>query len=190
MGLPTEILAPIAIATSIIGSGVSAIGALQGSRAQAAQGAYQAQVSANNAKIAQQNAALAIQTGEAKGEATSLKNRETMGTIRANQAASGVDVDMGSPVDVRTTQRELGNLATQTDIYNSQLQAYGYRTQGTSYLAEAGLQKAQAESAAAAGPLAATGSLLGGAGSAASKFLWMQNFGGGSTSSDAGDFGA
>ncbi len=184
MGLPTEILAPIAIATSIIGSGVSAIGALQGSRAQAAQGAYQAQVSANNAKIAQQNAALAIQTGEAKGEATSLKNRETMGTIRANQAASGVDVDTGSPVDVRTTQRELGNLATQTDIYNSQLQAYGYRSQQTNFQAQSQLYAYEAPQALTGAEIGAAGTALGSASKwfGPSTFSANSFFGGGSPS--------
>ncbi len=186
MGLP--ILPVLAIASTVIGAGVSAIGAIQQGKAQEAASNYQAAVAANNAKIAEQNAQLAAQTGEAKAEATSLQNREQLGHILAAQAASGVDVDSGSPVDVRVTQRETGRLSQETDVYNAALQQYGYRTQGAGYQAQSQLDRAQAQSAARAGPLTAAGSLLGGAGSVANRFLWMQQSGGGA-SSDIGDFG-
>jgi hypothetical protein len=158
---------------------------MQNASAQSAAANYQAQVSLNNATIAQQNAQLAAQTGEAKAEATSLQNREQIGRIAAAQAAGGIDVDSGSAVDVRSTQREMGRLSQLTDVSNAALQQYGYRSQGTSYQAQAGLETAQAASAARAGPIAAAGSLLGGAGSALSRFSWMQtNAGGGGAGVD------
>ncbi len=176
MGLP--ILPIVAIASSVIGTGISAIGALQQSHAQEANANYQAQVSANNAIVAQQNAQLAAESGEAKAEATGLQNRAQMGAILAAQSAGGIDVDSGSAVDVRATQREMGRLSEITDQSNAALQQYGYRTQATNFQAESQLQRAEAQQAAAAGPLAATGSLLGGAGTAANRFLWMQQNGG------------
>src|SRR5437667_4975506 len=106
MALP--VLPLIGIAASVIGTGIGAIGAIQSSRAQAAAANYQSQVAANNAQIAQQNAALAAQTGQAKAEATGLRNREAIAAATAAIAANGVDVNTGSALDVRTTQRQIG----------------------------------------------------------------------------------
>jgi hypothetical protein len=54
------------------------------------------------------------------------------------EAASGLDVNSGTPTDVEATQKETDALGTQRVIDASQLQAYGYRTQGTNFGAQAG----------------------------------------------------
>jgi hypothetical protein len=59
MGLP--ILPALALASGVIGTGISAIGAMQSSKAQAASANYSAQVAQNNATIAEQRAQLAAQ---------------------------------------------------------------------------------------------------------------------------------
>jgi hypothetical protein len=103
----------------------SAIGAGQSAAAQSANAAYAAQVSKNNAIVAEQNADSAIQAGEEQATAASLRSAAQGGRIKAAQAANGVDVNVGSPVDVRASQAEMGQLDTMTTLRNAQLQAYG-----------------------------------------------------------------
>jgi hypothetical protein len=170
VGLPV-----IALAATAIGTGISAIGAIQSSGAQAANANYAAQVARNNATVAQQKVQLAAQIGQAKAEATSLTTRASGASILAAQSASGIDVGSPSSVDVRTTHREMGRLAAQTDQYNAALRQYGYRLDASSYQGESALDTATAQQASIAGPLAAAGSLIGGAGTAVNRFSWMQS---------------
>jgi hypothetical protein len=145
---------------AIIGSVVSAVGQVANGMASAANAEYQSQVAANNAQIARQNATYSIQAGQAKAQQESMKQAQTGGLIKAAQAANGVDVNTGSNVDVQTSQREKGVLDTETTVHNSQLQAYGYRTQATNFEAQSQLDSQQASQAEFGGILGATGSLL------------------------------
>lgn len=167
--------ATLAIVGSIASAGVGALGAIRSASAAAAQANYQAQVAANNQKIAEQNANTAIQAGEAKATAQSLKNRSIQGGIIAGEAGAGLDVNSGSPIDLRDSAARIGQLDVETTRYNAQQQAYGFRTQGMGYTAQAGLEQAAAANAPTAGLLSATGTLLGGAGSVADKWLRYQS---------------
>lgn len=172
-GLP--VLGIASLALGAVGTGISAIGAMQSASATAAASRYQAQVAANNATIAQQYATSATEAGEAKAEATSLENRQKLGQIGAAQAASGLDVDTGSPVDVRSTQRAIGQLNVENVLQQGQQTAYGYRVQGTNYQAQSGLLQSEAGQAETAGTLNVAGSLVSGASNLGSKYLWMQS---------------
>lgn len=169
MGLPA-----IGIGLGLGGSLLGGIGALGQSQAQAANAEFQAQVARNNQKVAEQNAGLAIQTGEEKATARGLAEAAQLGHVKASQAASGLDINVGSPVDVRAAQAKFGRLDALTEMNNAQLQAYGYRTQATNYLAQSYLDTAEAKQARAAGPLNFASSLIGGAGTAFNRFSWMQ----------------
>jgi hypothetical protein len=94
--------------------------------------------------------------------------------MKVAQAANNIDVDVGSPVDVRASQASLNQLDTMTRMHDAELQAYGYRTKATDFTAESGLDTARAAQASAAGGLGVTSSLIGGAASLASRFSWMQ----------------
>jgi hypothetical protein len=153
-------------ALGLIGGVISAVGTIAGGIAQSNALKYQAQVAQNNAITAQQNAAYAIEAGQVKTAAVSMKEAEIGGQIKAAQAASGVDVNTGSNKAVQVSQRELGKLDTETEMNKAQLQAYGYRTQATNFEAQAGLYNYEA-------PQAELGGFLGGAGQifgAASKW--------------------
>lgn len=93
-------------------------------------------------------------------EATGRKNAARLGRIKAEQAASGVSVNTGTPVDVQAGQREMGQLDTETVLNNAELHAYGYRTQAMNFEAEAGLEKSKASNALPSAILKATGGLL------------------------------
>jgi hypothetical protein len=162
---------PVAAAVlGTVGTGLSALGTYEGGQATANAATYSAQVAANNALIAKQNAKYAIEAGEAQATATALKGANTAGRIKAAQAASGVSVNSGSASDVQVSQREGQLLDTETILNNAELQAYGYRTAATGYRAEAELEQAKAQQAPIGADLGAAGSLLSGASGVAAKW--------------------
>lgn len=156
----------------IIGGIISAVGTIAGGIAQSNALKYQAQVAQNNAIIAQENANYAIEAGHQKAAMTSLQEAETGGEIKAAQAANNVDVNTGSNKAVQISQRELGNLSTQTQLNNAQLTAYGYESQKVQYQAQAQLDQYEAPQAIVGAGLGAAGSVFG----AASKWYGPSTF--------------
>lgn len=123
---------------------------------------YNAAVATNNAILARRNAELAGQEGE---QATALAQQQTkakVGAIKAAQAASGVDVNYGSAVDVRSSAAETGQLSALSLRSDAARKAYGYQTQAKDYDAQAGLDTATGKSARIAGGIEADSTLLGG----------------------------
>ncbi|SDD95547.1 hypothetical protein SAMN05216337_1017148 [Bradyrhizobium brasilense] len=168
------VAAPLALIAGGIGAGVSAVGTLEGGAAAANAADYQAQVARNNAIIARQKADYAIKSGQQQAATQSMKGAATGGKIKANQAASGVDVNSGSAADVQTSQRELAKLDSDTVLNNAELKAWGYRTEATSDEAQAQLSDLQAEQAPIGAALSATGGLLSSASSLGGK--WATTF--------------
>lgn len=168
MAFVAPALPMIAAAGAIGSAGLSAYGAIQGGRATRDAQNYKAAVAMNNKVVAEQNAEGAINAGVAKGQAQGLKGRAVGGAIKAKQAASGVDVNSGSNVDVQEAQAEQSRLDVETVLHNADLAAYGYRTQATNFEAEAVMDKAAGEQAEKAGYIKAGTSLLG----AASSLGW------------------
>lgn len=168
------------VTLGILGTGVSVIGSLvKGMSASDAMN-YQAQVAQNNATIARQNAAYSIQAGQAQAEKSSLRGAANLASIRATQAAGGVDVNSGSAVEVQASQRQVNKLDTDTTMNNAQLQAYGYRSQETGYEAQAKLDRSSAGNAIIGAGFEAGGTLLGNASSL--SFKWGDKTGGGNES--------
>lgn len=157
------------------GAGLSAYSAIQGGNAKSSQLNYQAAVAKNNAIISEQNAESAIEAGGAKAATTSMKGAAVGGSIKAKQAASGVDVNTGSNVDIQEGQREAALLDTEIVLHNADLQAYGYRSQAKNFEAEAGLAEAGADQAKTAGYLQAGAGILGSASSLGYKWGGMQS---------------
>jgi hypothetical protein len=116
--------APIA---GIVGAGISAIGTIEGGQATSNAAAYKAQVAKNNAIIADQNAQYSSNAGLASAAASSLKGAAAGGKVKATQAASGIDVNTGSAVNVQASERETNVLNSETVLNNADLQSYGYR---------------------------------------------------------------
>lgn len=171
----SEVLAYAAVAAAVVGTATSVYGQSQAAEAQKKNAEYQAQVAANNATIANQSANAAIQAGNEKEQEKGLQAREQLASVTAAEAASGVDTSSGSAVDVQQTRREVGQLDTAQEAHNAALQAYGYRTQQTSFQAESGLQQSEAQQAGTAGAVGAAGSLLQGAGSLGLKWAGLQS---------------
>lgn len=160
---------------AVAATGLSAVGAVEGGIASKNAADYQAQVSANNATIANQNADYAIESGQAQAANQSRKGAANVGQIKVKQAASGVDVNSGSAADVRVGQRETNQLDTETVLNNSELQAYGYRSQSTNFEAQSQLDTMQGEQAEEAGYLKAGGDILSGASGVGGKWTGLTN---------------
>lgn len=158
-------------------------GAEQTAAANAQAANYQAAVASNNAIVAGQQADYAVAAGVEKAGTESLKGAATVGTIKANQAGSGIDVNRGTAVDVQAGARSAGELNSETVLNNAELSAYGYRSQQTNFQAESRLKTLEAGNDVTAGGIAATGDIEGGFGGLLSSASSIPTkFGGGSNS--------
>lgn len=181
--------ATAAVIASVAGAATTAVSTISQGVATQNAANYQAAVAANNATIAQQNAVRAEQAGFASAENESRKGASQFAKVRAAQAASGIDVNSGSAVDVQAGERETNQLNTETVFQNDLLKAYGYRVNATNFEAEQGLEQAKADEAVPASVLSATGSLLSKASGLGGKWgsssTWSGGDGGGDTSTPA-----
>lgn len=170
---------------AMAGAGLQAVSSISGGVAASNAANYQAAVARNNATIAQQNAVRAEQAGAAAAENESRKGASKVAKIKVAQAASGVDVNTGTAVDVQAGQRETNQLDTETVFQNSMLHAYGYRTQAQNFESEARLDEMKGEAAKTAGYLGAAGSLLSNASSIGGKWGGGATWGGGAPATEA-----
>lgn len=164
--------ATFAIIAGVIGTAVSAVGAMSQAAAASENASYQAQVAANNAKIAKQNAAWTMEAGEQKAANDAMKTRAMVGQIKASEAANGVDVNTGSAVDVVSSETGLGQAQQTTIRSNAAKDAYGYDVQSMNFTAQSQLDRQEADQAMTAGMFNVAGSLIGGASSTNSD--WMK----------------
>lgn len=153
-------LGPAGAIAGAIGGAISAYGTYEGMESQSANAAFQAQVAANNAKIATQNFNLEIESGEQTAINQEMELRSKVATEKAGQAASGVDVNSGSFAAARAGTAETGTLDVMTNRSNTERKAYGYEVAATSDTAESELLSQESQQAATEAPIAATGSLL------------------------------
>lgn len=171
-----------------VSTGASAIGGLLTASGQVGKGesdakmyAYRAGVAKINATINRQNSDYALEAGELQARRSGLTTGFTIGKQKVAQAANGFDVNTGSNEAVRDTTRAIG-IEDQTTIRTeSGRKAQGFRNQANAEDAEAGALMIAGENAKRAGKIAAAGTLIGTAGSVASKWTQAsQVFGGGS----------
>jgi hypothetical protein len=139
--------------------------------------AYRAQVAANNAAIAKQNqqimennARTTEAAGAAKGDQEAMKARELLGRQKAAAAASGLDVNSGSALDIRAGTAGMAmltdlNVRDDTNRRAAALRQQGanYAAQGENFLIDAEAARTAGSAAETGGILSATGGLLGGA---------------------------
>lgn len=184
-------LAGVGIGASILGTGLGMAGAqtstdaaLRQNRAQVSAYQYQAGVADLNRKIAEQNRDYAVAAGEQEAMGYGLKARQQMGKIKVAQGASGLDVNSGSAVDVRESQKLVAGMDMATIRNNAARVAYGHAMEAASATAQKGLyEKAAADTSAAEGSIKKSGkiamlsSLISGASSVSSKWLQAKQYG-------------
>lgn len=176
----------VAAVATVVAAGISAYGAVSSANAQSNANKYNATIATDNAQIAKQNADFAAISGRAQAEQAALQTRAKIGGIKAQQAASGVDVDSGTDLDVRSSAQELGELNAINVRSNAVRQAYGYQNQSFSDTAQSSLDRYGASSAQTAGDISASSTLIGGIGKTAGGL----SSGGGGTSPDGNPSGS
>lgn len=167
-------IATLSAIAGIVGTGVSALGAIQQGQAQSNAAKYQAAVDRNNSILAQRAAADAVERGK---EAEATQRRKTTITLarqRAAVASSGIELDTGSPLDILGDTAQFGELDAQTVRGNTERERLGYEAQGSNFRASAGLNDMKASSAKTAGLIGGASSLLSGATSVAGNWYKMK----------------
>lgn len=147
-------LAAAALVASIASAGMAAYGAYQQSSVQKA-------VAKNNANIADAAATSATQRGEEQAQQAQRQARQMTGAQRAGFASRGLDLGAGTPADMLEQTNFFGQSDAATARTNGRQDAWGYKTQGANYIAQANAQNPG---------MALTGSLLGSAGSVADRW--------------------
>jgi hypothetical protein len=178
--------ATAALIAGVAGSAVSAGGQLYSGAAKAQAANYSAEVAKNNAIIAEQNADYSVAAGVQRGANQSLKGAAAGARLKTAQAASGIDVNKGSPVDVQVSQRETEKLDTDTTLNNALLEAYGYRSKATGFKAQSQLDKMSADASETGAIIGATGTLLSSASSLGMK--WSGASGGSGAAENINDY--
>ena len=131
---------------------------------------FNAQVAANNATIARQQATQAHDIGKVQTARQQLKARQLIGLQRASSAGQGVLVDAGSAGDIAGDTRAQSRIDAANIRANTARQALGFLVQGANFDAGGGLILAEGSNRASAINAQASATLLKGAGSVASKW--------------------
>jgi hypothetical protein len=165
MGIETAVLGPAILGA---GMGFQAMGAYSNSKNARTAYEAQAQVARNNATVAGWQAEDALKRGDKAAMRVRMQGNQTKGAQRAALAASGVDLGMGSALNILADTDYFTDVDAQTTLDNASKEAWAIRQQAAGFNAEASLLKSRAD---AESPLyAATGSLLTGASRAASTW--------------------
>jgi len=174
--------APVAL--SAAGTASKVAGQSKGGQSSSAMNQYQAQISRRNAAIQRMRADRAEQAGVAGADLESLRGANTMGAVKAKQAASGVNINDGSAVDVRADVAKANKFNAANVLQNAELTSWGYRRAADNADTQASLYDAGAIGAGQTGA-AVGGTLLEGASSA--PWGWLKGLGkGGSLDNSIG----
>lgn len=156
--------ATAALVLAGVGTAMSAHGMYAQGQQQKAMGEYQAAVNRNNQIIANRAAEDATQRGRIEEQQHRLKVKQVMGEQRSALAASGVQVDTGSALDVLGDTAMFGEMDALTIHSNAEREAYNFRVQGANQAASAQMNLLAGSNAARNGMWGAGASLLSGAG--------------------------
>lgn len=170
MGILAAIPAAISAAglggtVSAVGAGLGAASAITGGIASRNQALYQAQVAKNNAEVEKRNSDQSLISGQSAETAKRIQTTRLIAAQTAGQAANGLDVAVGSPLDVRNADQMEGDLDALTIRYNATRQAYGFNVQADNDLTSAKMYKRAGNDALFKGFLGAGTSLISGASS-------------------------
>ncbi len=163
-------LATMALAGSLLATGVSAVGMYQQGQSQKALGEYNAKVSENNAIVQQQAAEDARRRGDIAEDAQRRQTRQMLGAQRAAIGAQGGVLTDQSTEAILADTAQFGELDALTVRNNAAREAWGLEVGANNTLAEAEASRFQGRAASRAGSLSSVGTLIGGASNAYSSY--------------------
>lgn len=161
----------VGMAAAVGGSILSASGEKQKAAATSQMYTYQAGIADLNRRIALNNRDYAITAGGEEAKRFGMKSAQVAGSIKAKQAASGIDVNAGSLVDVQKGQKQVSDLDMATIRNNAARKAYGYQVEAETASMQTEMYTAASKNSLEAGNIAAAGSLISGASNVSSKWL-------------------
>jgi hypothetical protein len=132
---------------------------------------YQAGVAQTNAAIAKQDANYSLASGEVESQQSGMRTREQVGATRAGFGAG--NVAGGSVNRVVQSETEIGQQNQGIIRANAAKRAYGFEVGAAGDVAQAGADTFAAGTSKTAGEIGAVSSIIGGAGSVASKWSQM-----------------
>ncbi len=165
------------VGASVLGAGLSAAGQIQEGNAAKKAADFRAQVSRNNAVIANQAAAESRDRGEALAGRERLRTRQALGSARATLAGQGVVIDEGTALNVTQDIAQFGELDVQTILSNAEREARGFEQRGVNFQSEAQLTEQAGRQARTAGRIQAASTLLTGGGQVANRWINFGNAG-------------
>lgn len=179
LGVATGV-ANAALALGVVGgiaSGVvGGISSYQQGKAQQAQYNYQAQVDAENARVAQNNAALERQQGIEEARLQRMKALKSVGSQQAAMAANGLDITQGTPLDVIEDTAAMGELDALQTRHNYERKALAYEANANNFSNQSNLDYFASKNAYSAGKMNALASGLNGLSSSAKSVasIWYK----------------
>lgn len=158
------------LALAVVGTVVSAGGAIYQGRAAQAAATYNARVAEMNAKIAEK----AAQDELERGAREEQRKRQEVAAIAAQQkagmAAAGLDITYGTPLETLVDTAYAGEMDALTIRTNANRAAYNREVEAANLRAQGQLYEMEGRSARTGSMLSAVGTLAGGFGSAMGKF--------------------
>jgi hypothetical protein len=133
---------------------------------------YQAAVADNNRKMALQMQERAKIEGETAARDQDLKTKALIGQQRAQMGASGFDMNTGTPLDLQASSTALGRLDALRAKGGKDMEAWKYGVQAQQFANQGEMAEASGFNSMLSGFINAGSSLIGGAGSFATK--WTQ----------------
>lgn len=124
-----------------VSASLEAFSAFQQASAQKNAADYEAQVQANNAKIAAWQRSDALQRGEVEAQQRMRQTADMLGKQRAALAASGVDLNQGSAQDLLASTAFIGQEDVNTITNNAAREAWGYDVQAQNYRNNASFER-------------------------------------------------
>ena len=166
VGLGVVAAETIGVAAAVGGGIVSTIGGIQQQQAIAAQAEYQAKVEEENAKIAMQSGEANELQANQKRLALLNQMRQMQGRVRTDFAGRGVLLGSGTPNDYEADVADAYDMDKRNLEYDTASKTWQYRVQAQGHQQQAELYRAQAKGARSMIPGMALGGMLSTAGNA------------------------
>ena len=165
------------LALGAIGTGVSVYGGIQQGRQASAAAAYNAKMAQRSAQMSEMQAKDAERRGAIEEDRFRRQQSLLQGQQASMLAASGVQLDSGSPLQILADTAEATEVDARTIRYNARMDAWGLRNQAASSIAQAQFAKIEGKNARSNAYLSAGGSLISGLGSLAGRYAEMSHRG-------------
>lgn len=164
----------------MIGGGlISGAGQIASANAQSKAAKYNAEVQRQNAMLAERQARNVLDAGMREEQKQKAMTAQLMAKQQAAQAANGVDVSFGTPLDLMVDTAKQGAIDALTIRTNAYRNYDDVRNQAVASRNQAALYDMEAKNSRTAGILGAFGTMASSFGSAYSNYVKMNRKNGG-----------